>query len=84
MGITAIVLILSILYAKMIRKLERKNMFLIVYYASNRDFKKFKECLHPLKQACGMGIDMIYDYDGRLRTYLLKMEYICSYARPGT
>lgn len=47
-----------------------------------RDFKKFKECLHPLKKACGKGIDMIYDYDGRLRTYLLKMEYICSYARP--
>ena len=50
---------------------------------SHRDYKKFKECIHPLKQACGKGIDMIYDYDGRLRTYLLKMEYICSYARPG-
>ncbi len=43
-----------------------------------RDFKEYKRCVRPIKKQCSSGTKLVYDYDGRLRTYILKMEYICN------
>ena len=37
--------------------------------------------MRETNRTCAEGTKLIYAYDGRLRTYLLKMEYICHEAR---
>ena len=40
-------------------------------------------CLGPIEEKCKEGMDTLLSYDGGLRTYLLKMEYICGDAKNG-
>ena len=40
-------------------------------------------CLGPIEEKCKEGMETLLSYDGGLRTYLLKMEYICADAKNG-
>ena len=40
-------------------------------------------CLGPIEEKCAEGIETLLSYDGGLRTYLLKMQYICGEAKDG-
>ena len=53
----------------------------LIFYS--RDYRLYMRCLGPIEEKCKEGMDTLLSYDGGLRTYLLKMEYICGDAKNG-
>jgi hypothetical protein len=41
------------------------------------EFDAYEECLAPIQDNCPEGLQLIKDYDGKSRTYMLKLQYIC-------
>ena len=48
-----------------------------------RQYRDYKQCIRPLMSGCRKGVQKVLDYDGRLRTYTMKMDYICKDAKTG-
>ncbi len=53
------------------------------FWFSCRQYRGYMRCLGPIEENCSEGIDTMLSYDGGLRTYLLKMDYICNEVKEG-
>ena len=45
--------------------------------------RKYRTCIKPVKQECKEGVEQLYEQNGTLRIYLLKMDYICREEKEG-
>lgn len=42
-----------------------------------RDYDDYEKCVGSLIQTCPIGTRMVYEFDSRLRTYVMKLRHIC-------
>ena len=59
--------------------LQRPNTVIVLF----RGYRTYTTCLGAIEESCKEGIDTLFSYDGGLRTYLLKLDYICNDAKDG-
>ena len=43
-----------------------------------RSFTRYQACFDDIRQSCPEGVKNILDYNADLRSYMLKMDYICN------
>ncbi len=48
-----------------------------------RDLSSYERCVQPIRESCPEGTEILFSFDGPLRTYLLKMKYLCEKAKEG-
>ncbi|ELU10939.1 hypothetical protein CAPTEDRAFT_222507 [Capitella teleta] len=41
-------------------------------------YDAFRRCVRPIRKSCPHGVRLIYDSEGPIRTYMYKMQYVCS------
>ena len=60
-----------------------ENRVQLMCFVSDRGFRQYRQCVRPIKHTCPLGTDVMYGYDSRLRTYLLKLDFICRVHKTG-
>ena len=60
-----------------------ENRAQLMCFVSDRGFRQYRQCVRPIKHTCPLGTDVMYGYDSRLRTYLLKLDFICRVHKTG-
>ena len=49
----------------------------------DRAFQHYTSCVRDIVDSCPHGVQLLYDFDNRLRTYNSRMEYICNEVKDG-
>ena len=47
------------------------------------DYREYRHCTRETRAECKRGVELMYEQDGKLRSMMLKLEYICKESKAG-